>query len=124
MTWLPLAETGLPERDAALGLKEEPYAALREVLTHAWRITDADLLELCRLRLAQLVDAEAETADADPHLFRQLERWESSPEFTPEQRAALERFRRWYAAKIVGDLSRGAGVESATPFDQDPEGGG
>ena len=43
---------------------------------------------------------------------------------TPEQRAALERFRRWYAAKIVGDLSRGAGVESATPFDQDPEGGG
>jgi hypothetical protein len=88
MTWLPLPAGDLPERDAVLGLKEEPYAVLREALTAAWRMTDPELLDLCRLRLAQLVEAEAELAGADEGVLERLATWESAA-FGEAERAAL-----------------------------------
>jgi alkylhydroperoxidase family enzyme len=89
MTWLPIEVGELPERDAVLGLVPEPYAAFRDVLTVAWRIADPQVLELCRLRLAQLAGARAELADVDEELLTELEGWESSSVFGENERAAL-----------------------------------
>jgi hypothetical protein len=76
------------ERDSVLGLKQEPYDAMRRVLTVAWRITDPDVLELCRCRLAQLTEARAELAGVEA-VLADIEDWESSARFTEHERAAL-----------------------------------
>jgi hypothetical protein len=80
VTWLP-ADDGGSERDAVLGLKPEPYEAVRRVLTAAWSATDPAVLELCRRRLAQLSSARAELTGLDG--------WEAGRRFTPHERAAL-----------------------------------
>jgi alkylhydroperoxidase family enzyme len=89
MTWLPVEIGTLAERDAVLGLKREVYEPYREALRLAWTATDPRLLDLCRLRLAQLVDARAELADADAQLLADLERWETCEAFSERERAAL-----------------------------------
>ena len=89
MTWLPVETAFLPQRDAVLGLKPDVYEALRKTLTLAWQITDSHLLNLCRLRLAQMVGARAETASADQILLAELEGWRSSSAFSERERAAL-----------------------------------
>jgi alkylhydroperoxidase family enzyme len=102
MTWLPV-ETGLlAERDVVLGLKPDVYEALRETLTTAWQITDSRLLDLCRLRLAQMLGARAEMiATGDERLLVELEDWRSSPAFSERERAALS-----YAEQYSVDHSR------------------
>ena len=72
-----------------LGLEREPYEVLLQVLHLAWQVTDSRLLDLCRLRLAQLLGATAELAGADEELLTRLGRWESSEDFDPGERAAL-----------------------------------
>lgn len=89
MTWLPVKTALVPERDAVLGLVPDVYDALRKTLTLAWQITDSRLLDLCRLRLAQMVGARAEIAGADERLLRELEGWRSSPGFSERERVAL-----------------------------------
>jgi hypothetical protein len=89
MTWLPIHAASLPERDAVLGLKPEVHARLRELLTLAWQITDARLLDLCRLRLAQMMATRAELAGADDGLLVDLDGWRSRPAFSDRERAAL-----------------------------------
>jgi alkylhydroperoxidase family enzyme len=78
MTWLPVAAAATGERDAVLGLLPEPYALLREALELSWSITDPALLELCRLRMAQLFECRAELS-AD----------EREPPSSERERAAL-----------------------------------
>ena len=65
MTWLPVDRRGLAERDAVLGLRAEIDEAVCDTLSLCWRIADPRLLDLCRLRLAQLAGARAELAGAD-----------------------------------------------------------
>jgi alkylhydroperoxidase family enzyme len=89
MTWIPIDTTPMPERDALLGMQPEVYARLREILTLAWQMSDARLLDLCRLRLAQLVGARAEIAGVNPERLADLEDWRSSRRFTDRERAAL-----------------------------------
>ena len=89
MTWLPVKTALVPERDAVLGLVPDVYDALRKTLTLAWQITDSRLLDLCRLRLAQMVGARAEIAGADELLLGELERWRSSSALSVRERAAL-----------------------------------
>ena len=89
MTWLPTETASLPERDAVLGLKPDVYQVLREMLTLAWQITDARLLDLCRVRLAQIVDARAELAGMDGHFLSELRNWHSSAALSERERAAL-----------------------------------
>jgi hypothetical protein len=89
MTWLPVEMSLLPERDAVLGLKPDVYHVLRETLTLTWQITDPRLLDLCRLRLAQMVGARAEIDGADEQLLAELQNWRSSPAFSDRERAAL-----------------------------------
>ncbi len=88
MTWVPV-DTALPERDAVLGLKPGPYRLVRDTLTVVWRTTDTSLLDLVRLRLAQLMGTRAELAGVDAELLADLEPWDSSPRFTERERAAL-----------------------------------
>lgn len=89
MTWLPIEASHLPERDAVFGLKSEVYEVLRGTLTTAWRITDARLLDICRLRVAQMVGARADLAGADDQVLIELDRWRSSPAYSERERAAL-----------------------------------
>ena len=89
MTWLPVGTASLPERDSVLGMKPDVYHVLRETLTLTWRITDSRLLDLCRLRLAQMVGARAEIAGVDERLLAELEDWRSSSAFSERERAAL-----------------------------------
>jgi hypothetical protein len=95
----------LPERDAVLGLKPDVYEALRRLLILAWQITDSHLLDLCRLRLAQMVGARAEIASADELLLAQLESWRSSSAFSERERAALSFTEQYYLdhKQITGD---------------------
>jgi hypothetical protein len=89
MTWVPIDAGGEPERDAVLGLKPDFYARLREILGVSWQITDPALLDLCRLRLAQLNGARAELAGADAGRLAELERWPDGGDFDVRERAAL-----------------------------------
>src|SRR5688500_14587387 len=89
MTWLPIDAASRPERDAVLGLTPEVHTRLRELLSLAWQITDAGLLDLCRLRRAQMMAARAEIAGADAGLLVDLDGWRSRPAFSDRERAAL-----------------------------------
>jgi len=89
VTWLPVDAVHGSERDAVLGLKPEPYEAVRRVLTTAWRATDPRVLDLCRQRLARLASARSELADVDEQALAELDGWESSAAFTAQERAAL-----------------------------------
>jgi alkylhydroperoxidase family enzyme len=89
MTWLPVDGEAPSERDAVLGLKADVYEILRGMLTTVWRITDPHLLDLCRLRVAQMMGARAEIAGADGGLLQELDGWRSSSAFSERERAAL-----------------------------------
>jgi hypothetical protein len=89
MTWLPIDMGSRPERDAVFGLKPEPYAVLREILEISFQITDQALLDLCRLRLAQLMRARAELAGVDTQRLARLADWHRSPGVSELERAAL-----------------------------------
>ena len=90
MTWLPVDSAAASERDAVLGLQPEGRERLDEVLEISWSITDSSLLDLCRLRLAQLLRCRAELAPADDgHLLAELAEWRSSAAYSERERAAL-----------------------------------
>ena len=89
MTWLPVEASPLPERDVVFGLKSEVYDLLRGTLTTAWRITDPSVLDTCRLRVAQMVEARADTAAADDRVLTELDRWRASSAYSERERAAL-----------------------------------
>jgi alkylhydroperoxidase family enzyme len=89
MTWLPLERSGASERGAVLALQPHASALWLEVLASSWSIADPELLGLCRLRIAQMLDCRAELDGADPERLTELASWRSSPNFTLRERAAL-----------------------------------
>ncbi len=90
MTWLPVDSGPAAERDAVLSLKPEFYAGLRNLLEIGWRATDARLLDLCRLRVAQMMSTRAELAGSDEDVLAELDDWRSSAAFGARERAALD----------------------------------
>ena len=60
MTWLPETATGATPIERAFGLRPDLFAACRDFATLFWekRILDPTLLELCRLRVGQMLGAE------------------------------------------------------------------
>jgi hypothetical protein len=72
-----------------LGLKPDVHEAFREVLEVSWQMTDPGLLDLCRLRLAQLNGARAELAGIDAGRLSELERRHESSALGERERAAL-----------------------------------
>jgi alkylhydroperoxidase family enzyme len=95
---LPVESAARSERDAVLGLHPEGYERLREALDRSWAITDPELLELCRLRMAKLFECRAELAAADEATLAELEDWHASPAFSERERSALG-----YAEQFVID---------------------
>ena len=95
MTWLPLHRPGEHERRAVFALQPGASDLWLAVLARTWSITDPDLLELCRLRIAQMHGCHAELDVAGPG---QLERLDSRDALPLRERAALA-----YAEQFVVD---------------------
>src|SRR5262245_20219869 len=107
--WLPVAASGATALDRALGLRPDLCADYRAFVALFWERgpVGAVVLELCRLRVAQLLRCDGElrlryeparTAGLDEGKIAQLERWPTAPEFTAAERACLA-----YAEQFVLD---------------------
>ncbi len=122
MTWLPLDRNAPSERDAVLGLYPEAYARHREFLEATTAATDAELLELCKARMAQLLRCREELARHSPERLAELESWERSSSFTGTERAALlfvEQFvldPTLVSREMVGDLEAELGTTGVINF--------
>ena len=99
MTWLAKTAEG-DGLDAVYGLAPEAYARHKDLLAHIWQpgLIDPVVLELCRLRVAQIVRCERElaartpaaaAAGLDEDKIALLPQWPSSPAFSDAERAAL-----------------------------------
>lgn len=104
MTWLPDEAEGATGFDRAFGLRPDLYGPFREFYAVFWRdeLVDLVVLELCRLRVAQLLGCESELAvryapngilplDAlvSEEIVTELAQWPTSERFDAPQRAAL-----------------------------------
>lgn len=78
-----------------LGDRPEVLDQLEAADTAAWEAVDADLLDLCRIRIAMLlghpdeVVAQAPPEGPDPQLVAELVSWPTSTRFDDTQRACL-----------------------------------
>ena len=69
--------------------------ALHAAHEAAWAVVDPQILELCRLRIAQLLGSDAELsvrtagAGVDDELLTALPSWPTSPRFGPRERSCL-----------------------------------
>jgi hypothetical protein len=88
VTWLPVKVAESPDYEAVFGLLPEQWANLREVYSCAWAMTDRELLELCRMRMAQTFDCPRPLGAGDDRL-RELDEWSTSDGFSETERAAL-----------------------------------
>ena len=99
-TWLPAEADGDTPFARVFGLRPDLYEPYRDFVALFWqrRLVDPVLLELCRLRVAQLLGCESELAlrtrtavDAgltDAHVAA-LAQWPTAEGFSDAQRAAL-----------------------------------
>jgi AhpD family alkylhydroperoxidase len=99
-TWLPAEADGDTSFARVFGLRPDLYAPYRDFVALFWqrRLVDPVLLELCRLRVAQLLGCGSELAlrtrtavDAgltDAHVAA-LTQWPTAEAFTDAQRSAL-----------------------------------
>ncbi len=96
MTWLEGAE-GDPPFDAVLGLRPELRDLYRAFYGKLWdeQLLPASILELCRLRVAQLHECESELAvrdegaGVDQEQLDALAHWQESDRFSAAEREAL-----------------------------------
>ena len=100
MSWLPETAAGANPLERVFGLRPNLFAAWREFALVFWerRLLDPVLLELVRLRVAQLHEArfplasrrpEARAAGLDEAKIAELEQWWRSPAFSGTERACL-----------------------------------
>ena len=115
MSWLPAVGPGHDDFEHTFGLRPDLFAAWREFAGIFWekRLVDPVLLELCRLRIAQLHGAahplsirtpEAVAAGLDEAKLARLAEWWKQPGFTGLERACL-RFAEQFVvdAKAMSD---------------------
>ena len=109
-SWLPAAAPGPTAFDRVLGLCPDLCADYHAFLALFWtrRSVEAVVLELCRLRVAQLVGCEAElrlryeparAAGLDEAKIALLDRWPTAATFTDAERSCLA-----YAEQFVLDV--------------------
>jgi alkylhydroperoxidase family enzyme len=107
MSWLPEAAPGRDDFERTFALRPELFAAWRAFagLFFEKRLVDPVLLELCRLRIAQLHEAsyplstrtrEAREAGLDEAKLARLADWWKQPGFSDLERACL-RFAEQFA---------------------------
>jgi alkylhydroperoxidase family enzyme len=100
MSWLPESGPGGDDFERSFALRPELFAAWREFAGLFWekRLVDPVLLELCRLRIAQLHGArhplsirtpEARVAGLDEAKLATLAEWWRQPGFSDLERACL-----------------------------------
>jgi alkylhydroperoxidase family enzyme len=100
MTWLPALADGDTGLDQVFGLRPDLYDAFRAFYAVFWTrgLLDPVVLELCRLRVAQLVGCATEQhvryqpardAGLTEAQIAALPRWPDTPSVTDAQRAAL-----------------------------------
>lgn len=100
MTWISKTASGDTPLATVYGLIPDAYARHQELMQHLWQpgLIDPVVLELCRLRIAQIVrcqreldhrSPEATAAGLDEAKIAELPKWPSSPSFGPAERAAL-----------------------------------
>jgi alkylhydroperoxidase family enzyme len=100
MTWLPTLAEGATPLDRVFGQRANLYQDFRRWSASFWQESGLDpvLLELCRLRVAQLHDCEPElriryepavVAGLDEAKIAQLARSGSSPVFSELERACI-----------------------------------
>jgi alkylhydroperoxidase family enzyme len=119
VTWLTTAAPGPTSFEQTLGLRPDLLERYRDLYERLWteRLVDPVLLELCRLRIAQLHRSESElsiryeaatAAGLDEAKVGELASWPTSPRFTEHERACLA-----YAEKLVIDVHAITDEESA-----------
>ena len=119
MSWLPEAAPGENPLERVFGLRPNLFDAWRDFALIFWekRLLDPVLLELVRLRVAQLHDArfplasrrpEALAAGLDESKIAELDHWWRSPAFTELESACL-RFAEQFVldAKAMSDEQAG-----------------
>jgi len=100
MSWLPELAPGDTGLDRVFGLRPDLYDAFRAFYAVFWErgLLDPVVLELCRVRVAQLLGcateqevryAPARDAGLTEAQLAALPRWPDDPRFTDAQRAAL-----------------------------------
>jgi alkylhydroperoxidase family enzyme len=100
MTWLTATVAGATEFDRVFGLRPNLYDDYRAFVSLFWSLRPVDpvILELCRLRIAQLFGCDAELrvrhvpADAaglTEEKIAALENWRTAGEFSDAERACL-----------------------------------
>jgi alkylhydroperoxidase family enzyme len=100
VSWLPATAAGDTPLDRVFGLRPDLYEPFRAFYAVFWtdRLLDPVVLELCRLRVAQLLRCESEQqVRYEPALdagltegqIARLPDWSRDPSFTDAQRAAL-----------------------------------
>jgi alkylhydroperoxidase family enzyme len=120
VTWLPETGPGRDDFERVFALRPNLFEAFREFAAVFWekRLVDPVLLELCRLRVAQLHEAawplstrtpEAREAGLDEAKLAELAEWWRSPAFTGLERACLR-----FAEQFVMD-AKGMNDEEARP---------
>jgi alkylhydroperoxidase family enzyme len=106
VNWLGVEASGATSFERVLGLHPDARDAVREFYSLFWveHMVDPALLELVRLRVAQLYRCRAELAvryesagDIEPKVA-ELTRWPASPVFSDLERACL-----WVAEQFVLD---------------------
>lgn len=110
-TWLPTDVDGATTLDRVFGLTPTAYAAYRRLEEALWdrALLDPALVELCRLRVAQLVGCgaeltvrhdEARAAGLAEAKIDELRQWPTSSHYTDADRAVLN-----FTEKFVIDAS-------------------
>jgi len=115
VSWLPETGPGRDDFERTFALRPNLFAAWREFASLFWekRLVDPVILELCRLRIAQLHEArfplstrmrEAREAGLDEAKLAALTEWWRSPGFSDLERSCL-RFAEQFAmdAQAIGD---------------------
>jgi alkylhydroperoxidase family enzyme len=90
-TWLPTTEPGATLLEQ-MSLHSPAYgAALVEVLDAIWDqdVLDAPTLELCRLRIGQLLGGAPVPERVEPSLAEAVRYWPNDPRFDPRLRTIL-----------------------------------
>lgn len=96
MTWLSVntQATGgaapATDLDALLALNSEAGKTLMDFLAIAQQVNEPALLDLCRLRMAQLFNCKAVLDNADEASVARLTNWHKSPDVSKAECAALD----------------------------------
>jgi alkylhydroperoxidase family enzyme len=118
-SWLPLQDEGATLLERAVGHRDAYAEAFGRVNDELWAqdAVSPTLLELCRLRIAQLLGTDPATIERTPAAYADgwddaalpdLSRWDTSPRFDDRQRTCLG-----YAEQLLYD-ARGAGGDLAS----------